>query len=323
MGFIKRTSFLAFFALGAVAYTSDPLPEPSQVPLITAVPVPGIADGPTVNDIPSFTDGPVFTDAPLFTDEPTISDAPVFIDEPTITEGPTITDEPTFTDEPTTTEGPIITDGPAVSPIPSTPTTTAHPEPSPVHPGCGKRCATHSSGPAPSPALKDVCFEKKQTCCYKHSVCATKTKDVQFCKAVKAKKCEKKCAKKCAKVPKTIMKKKCKKQTVYEARKGCTIKWFGMCKPVAVEKDVCCDHAITTYEEVCKNICKPDCKTVTVYQIITKTFKYETFCAKLSCDSIKIAGKAVKPTPYTSKTLVHKANGKVVDHKPAGIVQIN
>lgn len=307
MGFIKRTSLLAFFALGAVAYTSDSLPEPSQVPLITAVPIPAFPGVPAATDFPSFTDAPT-TDAPTFTYPPSLTD------EPLITEDPIMTIEPTETDEP---------DGPTVSPLPSIPSESHYPVPSPGQPGCGNGCATQSIGPVPSPIVKDVCFEKKQTCCYKHSICATKTKEVQFCKATKAQKCEKKCTKKCAKIPRTIMKKKCKKETVYEARKGCTIKWFGMCKPVAVEKEVCCDHAETVYKQVCKEICKPHCKTVTVYQIITKTFKYETYCAKLSCGRIKVVGSAVKPASYTSKTLVHKTNGKVVDHKPAGIAQIN
>ena len=164
MGFIQRTSFLAFFALGAVAYTSDPLPEPSQVPLITAVPIPGITDEAPVTDIPSFTDGPVFTDVPYFTDVPTIS------------EEPTISDEPIFTDEPVITDEPTVTYAPAVSPFPSNPITAGSPAPSPVHPGCGKGCATQSPGAIPSPGLKDVCFEKKQTCCYKHSVCSTRRK---------------------------------------------------------------------------------------------------------------------------------------------------
>lgn len=291
MRFIKRTSFLAFFALGAVASVSA-LSEPYTVPMTTAVPIPS-----SVADYPSFTDEPVIT--------------------------PEISQEPGMEPSEEPTESPEPTDPTTVSPIPPTPTFTVSPPPTHVNPDCGHGCVTHSPHPVPSHPVKDVCFQKKQTCCYKHSVCESKTKEVKYCKAVKSKKCEDKCEKKCVKVPKTTMKKVCKKETVYEERKGCITKWFGMCKPVAVEKKVCCDHAVTSYKQICKKVCNRVCKPVTVFQIIVKKYKYETFCAKLSCGSIKIVGKAVKPPSYISKTLVHKTNGNVVDHKPAGIVQLN
>lgn len=297
MRFIKRTSLIAFIALGAVAYGYAPEPEPSYAPMITYVPIPT-----AVTDYPSYTAPSVpDTDYPTFTAVPIPTPA-----EPTVEPS----EEPTESPEPTDP-----------SPIPPTPAITVSPAPTYTNPGCGHGCVPPSPHPVPS---KDVCFEKKQTCCYKHFVCDTKTKEVKYCKAVKSQKCEKKCEeKKCIMVPKTTMKKKCKKETVYEERKDCITKWFGMCKPVAVEKEVCCDHAVTMYEKVCKDICNRFCKPVTVYQIIIKKYKYETFCARLSCGNIKIVGKAVKPPSYKSKTLVHKTDGNVVNYKPAGIVQLN
>lgn len=167
-----------------------------------------------------------------------------------------------------------------------------------------------SDSHAPTYPPQDVCFYKKQKCCYKFDICGYETKKVPISKQCDFKKCEHKCKKVCDKKKHKVAYKvceykkvkvyivkceksygdypyktqgyggnkepKCKKIPVYKKKKVCEIKYKYVVKPVCEKK---CFKECYLVKAVCKG-----------YKLV----KYAKYCPKIYCDELYVDGKEPK-----------------------------
>ena len=160
--------------------------------------------------------------------------------------------------------------------------------------------ATNAHYPAPH----EVCFYKKQKCCYKFNVCGYDYKKIHISKRCDYKDCAYKCKKVCEDKREKVSYKDCNYKKVVEYVRKCERRYRNgghnglVCKkvPVYKRKRVCETKYKYVVKPVCDNKCGKDCYHVKAVCKGYKLVKYAKYCPKIYCDKLYVDGRDPKPS---------------------------